>query len=144
MSNTQPEKVINALKDLPLITQILLVCFGFGLGVVAMFVLPPDNGVPEPPAVIPTPSTINYQILVSDTITGNPINNALVTIYTEDGPLYGRSDNNGFAPFFISSSLQGQPGLLVTTANGYESNTLSISLQPSSSPHPVQLQVSSP
>jgi formylglycine-generating enzyme required for sulfatase activity len=88
-----------------------------------------------------TPSGSEYQVRVEDKETGDPIENAKVTI--EMGGWASKNeftDSNGIARIPIAASSVGKPGRLIVEASGYERYVESINLIVSTLPDAVQLE----
>ncbi len=94
---------------------------------------------------IPTSSSSGaFQLLIQDSVTGNPIKNVKVTLHIGGiAPLTDFTDDNGNSLLLIDSMFDGEPAQITIEADGYEQQELNINLQLDSSPLPIRLIPSS-
>lgn len=87
------------------------------------------------------PSRIEFQLRVTDIVTGAAIPNAQATIFLgQGGPLYAVTDAGGLARFTSEATKVTTEARLIVEATGYEKVEQNISFLNTDLPHPVQLQ----
>lgn len=92
------------------------------------------------PTAEPIPATFRYGVTVKDRATNLPIVGAQVRIEIDDGaPLMGYTDNSGYVPLFIPTTLLAQPGSLIIEADGYPVEVRNIDFWPDQLANEVRL-----
>lgn len=81
-----------------------------------------------------------YQVTVYDQVTGDAIENALVTIEGSGAPQRELTDIYGFARIFINAENAGSPGTLRVEKTGYDTCTQGIDLTSRKLPAKIYLQ----
>ena len=108
------------------------------IGVVANALITTRTGTPEDK---PQDETIDYQVRVVDSATGEVIEGAEVMIETGSlAPVDAYSDTRGIARIFLESSRVGKPGRLIVKANGYETYLENMDIASDTLPDTIKLE----